>query len=97
MSERARLAKLTKAIKAIDRTINRKWQRAYPVLKRYIREGDYQGETIVRRRIFEEVERLRHERTDLRLMMPPFVIEKDGILCLQPVTPENRHLLLEIP
>jgi hypothetical protein len=87
------------ACNRVLRDVARLWRRYEPELRRLVREGRYEDETLLRQRLFREQDHLRQEWMAIRRSMPPFVERRPAkrpggsVDYLHPVTPENAHLL----
>jgi hypothetical protein len=91
MSENHKL--IAEHITQLREEIKAEWERAEPVLLQYVADGLYEHEKQYRYRVWRRVERLHEEIIRCKLRLPPFIVEKDGVLCVMPVTDENRHFL----
>jgi hypothetical protein len=82
-----------RACNAILRDVDRLWCRYKTELKKLVREGKYCEEKLLRQRLFRQQDFLFERWAATRRAMPPFVERRGRVDYLQPVTPENAHLL----
>lgn len=81
------------SVKKLNRLIAKEWRAMAPELNRCLKEGDYDGERLLRGIILERQRKLLTQWEEWRLTRPPFMTKEDGYYMLHPVTPENSHFL----